>query len=77
MTYIKLRYSALKPRSNQFEEILVRWAAKETSSIETAKELAHEVEFAYYHKQPIVSKDSRCMEYLAALLRDLARAGKE
>ena len=66
----------LMTTNNKFEDILIQWAAEKTNTVETAKQLAHEVERAYYHKEPIVSKDSRYMEYLAALFREFARMGK-
>jgi len=52
------------------------WATNEINAVQAAKDLAHEVEFAKYHRQPIVSYSSRSMEYLASLLRELAKDHK-
>ena len=61
---------------NKFEEVLILWASKKLNATEAAKQLAYTVELACYHKQPIVSKDGRYMEYLAALFRELAQREK-
>jgi hypothetical protein len=63
----------LAPSKTKIESILNLWASKHKTIEEAAKELAHEVEAANYFEQPIIPTDSRSREYLAALLRELAR----
>ena len=63
----------MKPAKNKIEQILELWASKTKTAEETAKDLAYEIEYAKYHKQPIIPIESRGREYLAAMLRELAR----
>ena len=63
----------VKHSKNNIEKILQLWSSKTKTAKETAKDLAYEIEFAKYHKQLIIPTDSRGREYLAALLRELAR----
>ena len=67
----------MKQQKNNIEQILEAWGSNQKSLEEAAKELAHEVEFAKYHKQPIIPTNSRAREYLAALLRELGRNKKD